>query len=161
MERLQTAVLAACAISMLTGILQLLRPNEKFDRQLRLFTAGLMLISILMPLLQGIQTLTPDWSLLESPPSYESSDFAEQVRQQTASQVESNLEQTLQAELQIHGINVKSLSVTVHISEEDRIDISSVTVISDTPAAAKHVLQAYLGEEVEIIVESIERAAEE
>lgn len=161
MERLQTAVLAACVISMLTGILQLLRPNEKFERQLRLFTAGLMLLSILMPLLQGIQTLTPDWSLLKSPPSYESSDFSEQVRQQTASQVESSLEQTLQAELQAHGINVESLSVTVHILVEDRIDISSVTVISDTPAAAKQVLQAYLGEEVEILVESIERAAEE
>ena len=161
MERLQTAVLAACAISMLTGILQLLRPNEKFDRQLRLFTAGLMLLSILTPLLQGIQTLTPDWSLLEGSSFYEGSDFAEQVRQHTASQVESNLEQTLQAELQVHGINVESLSVTVHISAEDRIDISSVTVISDTPAAAKQVLQAYLGEEVEIIVESNQRAAEE
>lgn len=63
MERLQTAVLAACAVSMLTGVLQLLRPNEKFDRQLRLFTAGLMLLSILTPLLQGIQSITPDWTI--------------------------------------------------------------------------------------------------
>lgn len=161
MERLQTAVLAACAISMLTGMLQLLRPNEKFDRQLRLFTAGLMSLSILTPLLQGIQTLTPDWTILESPPSYEGSDFAEQVRQQTALQMQSNLEQTLQAELQVHSINVESLSVTVHISEEDRINISSVTIISDTPAAAKQVLQAYLGEEVEIVVASNQGAAEE
>lgn len=161
MERLQTAVLAACAISMLTGMLQLLRPNEKFDRQLRLFTAGLMLLSILTPLLQGIQTLTPDWTILESPPSYEGSDFAEQVRQQTALQMQSNLEQTLQAELQVHSINVESLAVTVHISEEDRINISSVTIISDTPAAAKQVLQAYLGEEVEIVVASNQGAAEE
>lgn len=161
MERLQTAVLAACAISMLTGMLQLLRPNEKFDRQLRLFTAGLMLLSILTPLLQGIQTLTPDWTILESPPSYEGSDFAEQIRQQTALQMQSNLEQTLQAELQVHSINVESLSVTVHISEEDRINISSVTIISDTPAAAKQVLQAYLGEEVEIVVASNQGAAEE
>ena len=161
MERLQTAVLAACAISMLTGMLQLLRPNEKFARQLRLFTAGLMLLSILTPLLQGIQTLTPDWTILESPPSYEGSDFAEQIRQQTALQMQSNLEQTLQAELQVHSINVESLSVTVHISEEDRINISSVTIISDTPAAAKQVLQAYLGEEVEIVVASNQGAAEE
>lgn len=161
MERLQTAVLAACAVSMLTGMLQLLRPNEKFDRQLRLFTAGLMLLSILTPFLQGIQTLTPDWTILESPSSYEGSDFAEQVRQQTVLQVQSNLEQTLQAELQVHGINIESLSVMVHISEEDRIDISSVTVISDTPAAAKQVLQAYLGEEVEIIVASNQGTAEE
>lgn len=161
MERLQTAVLAACAVSMLTGMLQLLRPNEKFDRQLRLFTAGLMLLSILTPLLQGIQSMTPDWTILESAPSYEGSDFAEQVRQQTASQVQNNLEQTLQAELRAHGIQIESLSVTVHISEEDRIDISSVTGESDTPAAAKQVLQAYLGEEVEIVVASNQRAAEE
>lgn len=98
---------------------------------------------------------------LDSPPSYEGSDFAEQVRQQTASQIQSNLEQTLQAELRAHGIQIESLSVTVHISEEDRIDISSVTGESDTPAAAKQVLQAYLGEEVEIVVASNQRAAEE
>ena len=52
MERLQVAVLAACVMSMVTGMLQLLRPNEKFDRQLRLLTAGMMLFSILIPLMQ-------------------------------------------------------------------------------------------------------------
>ena len=54
MERLQAAVLAACVMSMVTGMLQLLRPNEKFDRQLRLLTAGMMLFSVLIPLMQGI-----------------------------------------------------------------------------------------------------------
>ena len=58
MERLQAAVLAACVMSMVTGMLQLLRPNEKFDRQLRLLTAGMMLFSILIPLMQGISDST-------------------------------------------------------------------------------------------------------
>lgn len=161
MERMQAAVIAACAVSMLTGMLQLLRPNEKFDRQLRLLTASMMLMSILIPLMQGVWNLSPDWSLLTEPPAYSESDLAEQVRQQTALQVQKNLEQALQTELQAHGVHAAQLSVEVHISEEERIDMINVTVQSDTPAAAKQVLQAYLGEEVNLIVESTETAAAE
>ena len=65
MERLQAAVLAACVMSMVTGMLQLLRPNKKFDRQLRLLTAGMMLFSILIPLMQGISEIQPAWNFLE------------------------------------------------------------------------------------------------
>ncbi len=161
MEQLTTAVLAACAVSMLTGMLQLLRPNEKFDRQIRLLTAGLLAMSVLTPLLQGIRTLTPDWDLLTTEASDSTYDFTEAVREQTEKQIQENLERTLRAELQAQGVSVTALEVTIHISEEDSIDITNVTAESDTPAAVKRILRAYLGEEVELIVATNQTEATE
>lgn len=160
MERLQAAVLAACVMSMVTGMLQLLRPNEKFDRQLRLLTAGMMLFSILIPLMQGISEIQPDWNFLE-PQSIEESSITEQVQEQLTTQIEQNIEQNLQVSLETHGIVVTDLTVCAHISEEQRIDISSVHVVCDAPGAAKQLLQADLGEEVHLIVEAATSTAEE
>ena len=92
MERLQVAVLAACVMSMVTGMLQLLRPNEKFDRQLRLLTAGMMLFSILIPLMQGISEIQPAWNFLEPQSVEEESSITEQVQEQLTTQIEQNLE---------------------------------------------------------------------
>ena len=154
MERLQVAVLAACVMSMVTGMLQLLRPNEKFDRQLRLLTAGMMLFSILIPLMQGISEIQPAWNFLEPQSVEEESSITEQVQEQLTTQIEQNLEQNLQVSLETHGIVVTDLTVCAHISEEQRIDISSVHVVCDAPGAAKQLLQADLGEEVHLIVEA-------
>ena len=111
MERLQAAVLAACVMSMVTGMLQLLRPNEKFDRQLRLLTAGMMLFSVLIPLMQGISEIQPDWNFLEPQSVEEESSITEQVQEQLTTQIEQNLEQNLQVSLETHGIVVTDLTV--------------------------------------------------
>ena len=161
MEHLQAAVLAACVMSMVTGMLQLLRPNEKFDRQLRLLTAGIMLFSVLIPLMQGISEIQPDWNFLEPQSVEEESSITEQVQEQLTTQIEQNLEQNLQVSLETHGIVVTDLTVCAHISEEQRIDISSVHVVCDAPGAAKQLLQADLGEEVHLIVEAATSTAEE
>ena len=157
MERLQAAVLAACVMSMVTGMLQLLRPNEKFDRQLRLLTAGIMLFSVLIPLMQGISEIQPDWNFLEPQSVEEESSITEQVQEQLTTQIEQNL----QVSLETHGIVVTDLTVCAHISEEQRIGISSVHVVCDAPGAAKQLLQADLGEEVHLIVEAVTSTAEE
>ena len=157
MERLQAAVLAACVMSMVTGMLQLLRPNEKFDRQLRLLTAGMMLFSVLIPLMQGISEIQPDWNFLEPQSVEEESSITEQVQEQLTTQIEQNL----QVSLETHGIVVTDLTVCAHISEEQRIGISSVHVVCDAPGAAKQLLQADLGEEVHLIVEAVTSTAEE
>ena len=67
----------------------------------------------------------------------------------------------LQVSLETHGIVVTDLTVCAHISEEQRIDISSVHVVCDAPGAAKQLLQADLGEEVHLIVEAATSTAEE
>ena len=47
MERMRTIVLSACAVSLLAGALDAIRPSPKFDRQMKLLLSAVFLLAIL------------------------------------------------------------------------------------------------------------------
>ena len=57
MKTMQTIVLIACVISLISGILDAVRPNRKFDRQMQLLLSVVFLLAILTPLAKGAGNL--------------------------------------------------------------------------------------------------------
>jgi len=80
MEAMRAVVLVTCVISILSGVLDALKPNARFDRQLRLLLSAVFVLGILTPLSQGAAAFQPDWEPdtetaaveLEAPPHRQS-----------------------------------------------------------------------------------------
>jgi len=83
-------------LSFLCSILNAIKPNERFDRQIKLMLSCVLTLGILTPLIQGISSL--DFS--EDLNLEEETNLSASVSTQTAQVAAENLEQTLTASLE-------------------------------------------------------------
>lgn len=101
MEAMRAVVLVTCVISILSGVLDALKPNARFDRQLRLLLSAVFVLGILTPLSQGTAAFQPDWEPDTETAAVELEAAAAQATQKQAA---ANLEESLEAMLRQHGI---------------------------------------------------------
>ncbi|MBQ8515737.1 MAG: stage III sporulation protein AF [Ruminococcus sp.] len=149
MESLKMVVLSASALSLMIGMVQAIKPSGKYDRQLRLFTAGLMLLGVLAPLLEGVQEISPDWEDA-SAAAEQAQELEEESEEQMLLLAQEEVAQVLQQELAQQAVPCSRLSVEMHIEETGRISISSVSVVSTKPEEAEAAIRQYFGKDVEI-----------
>ena len=150
MEAMRAVVLVTCVISILSGVLDALKPNARFDRQLRLLAEKIhafvekqysCLTRSLLPLLrQNTETAAVE---LEAA-----------AAQATQKQAAANLEESLETMLRQHGIADAQAEAEMYISGDNCIEIEQVTVYCTDPAAAEPLLTDCLGKEVKIHVET-------
>ena len=162
MEAMRAVVLVTCVISILSGVLDALKPNARFDRQLRLLAEKIhafvekqysCLTRSLLPLLRqnGIALLKGDWEPDTETAAVELEAAAAQATQKQAA---ANLEESLEAMLRQHGIADAQAEAEMYISGDNCIEIEQVTVYCTDPAAAEPLLTDCLGKEVKIHVET-------
>ena len=151
MEAMRAVVLVTCVISILSGVLDALKPNSQFDRQLRLLLSAVFVLGILTPLSQGAAAFQPDWEPDTETAAVELEAAAAQATQKQAA---ANLEESLEAMLRQHGIADAQAEVEMYISGDNCIEIEQVTVYCTDPAAAEPLLTDCLGKEVKIHVET-------
>lgn len=149
MDTMRAVVLATCVISLLTGLLDSLKPSAKFDRQMRLLLSAVFLIGILTPLCKGAVALEPQWNEEISVSDAVSVAVDTEVIEQTIQ----NTEKLLETYLQENGVTDGNVLVEMHMTQDSRIEIEHVTVYCADTETAKEVLKAYLGEEVNLDVE--------
>lgn len=149
METMRTIVLVTCVISLLSGVLDALRPNAKFDRQMRLLLSAVFLLAILTPLVKGTSAMHVDWNSDVKI----SEDLTETMAVQTEACVVENLESTLKELLRNGGVTDAEVEVGMHITEDNCIEIEHVTVFCADTETAVALLVECLGEEVTIDVE--------
>lgn len=149
MERMRAIVLSACAVSLLAGALDAIRPSPKFDRQMKLLLSAVFLLAILTPLVQGSRDFSVDWS----GDGVFSEELTETVAQETAACAAENLEMTLQQQLSAGGVPDAKVQVQMHTAEDGRIEIDCVTAFCTEPEKARALLAESLGNEVELYVE--------
>lgn len=149
METMRAIVLVTCVISLFSGVLDALRPNAKFDRQMRLLLSAVFLLAILTPLVKGAGkmqvNLDRDMTV--------SQDLTAAMAVQTEASATENLENTLQELLQKGGVTDAEVEVEMHITEDNSIEIEHVTVFCGDTETAESLLAECLGEEVKIDVE--------
>ncbi|MCD8219930.1 MAG: stage III sporulation protein AF [Ruminococcus sp.] len=150
METMQTIVLVTCVISLLSGILDALKPNRKFDRQMRLLLSAVFLLAILAPLTGGLDALQWDWDT----DAAVSEDLTSEMKKQTLEYAQENLAQSLQSYLQENGIADASVQVEMHMTDDACIEINRVMVSCTNPETALALLTECFGEEVRIDVEN-------
>lgn len=151
MEAMRAVVLVTCVISILSGVLDALKPNARFDRQLRLLLSAVFVLGILTPLSQGAAAFQPDWEPDTETVAVELEAAAAQATQKQAA---ANLEESLEAMLRQHGIADAQAEAEMYISGDNCIEIEQVTVYCMDPAAAEPLLTDCLGKEVKIHVET-------
>ena len=149
MEAMRAVVLVTCVISILSGVLDALKPNARFDRQLRL--SAVFVLGILTPLSQGAAAFQPDWEPDTETAAVELEAAAAQATQKQAA---ANLEESLETMLRQHGIGDAQAEAEMYISGDNCIEIEQVTVYCTDPAAAEPLLTDCLGKEVKIHVET-------
>ena len=135
MEAMRAVVLVTCVISILSGVLDALKPNARFDRQLRLLLSAVFVLGILTPLSQGAAV-----------------ELEAAAAQATQKQAAANLEESLETMLRQHGIADAQAEAEMYISGDNCIEIEQVTVYCTDPAAAEPLLTDCLGKEVKIHV---------
>lgn len=151
MEAMRAVVLVTCVISILSGVLDALKPNARFDRQLRLLLSAVFVLGILTPLSQGAAAFQPDWEPDTETAAVELEAAAAQATQKQAA---ANLEESLEAMLRQHGIADAQAEAEMYISGDNCIEIEQVTVYCTDSAAAEPLLTDCLGKEVKIHVET-------
>ena len=151
MEAMRAVVLVTCVISILSGVLDALKPNARFDRQLRLLLSAVFVLGILTPWSQGTAAFQPDWEPDTETAAVELEAAAAQATQKQAA---ANLEESLEAMLRQHGIADAQAEAEMYISGDNCIEIEQVTVYCTDPAAAEPLLTDCLGKEVKIHVET-------
>ena len=149
MEAMRAVVLVTCVISILSGVLDALKPNARFDR--RLLLSAVFVLGILTPLSQGAAAFQPDWEPDTETAAVELEAAAAQATQKQAA---ANLEESLEAMLWQHGIADAQAEAEMYISGDNCIEIEQVTVYCTDPAAAEPLLTDCLGKEVKIHVET-------
>ena len=148
MEAMRAVVLVTCVISILSGVLDALKPNARFDR---LLLSAVFVLGILTPLSQGAAAFQPDWEPDTETAAVELEAAAAQATQKQAA---ANLEESLETMLRQHGIADAQAEAEMYISGDNCIEIEQVTVYCTDPAAAEPLLTDCLGKEVKIHVET-------
>lgn len=149
METMRTIVLVTCVISLLSGVLDALKPNAKFDRQMRLLLSAVFLLGILTPLAKGAVHFQPDWNDDVTVPEELTAAMAVQAETQAGENLATSLEELLQNE----GITDAEVEVDMNMTEDSRIEIEHVTAFCADTETARQLLTECLGEEVKIDVE--------
>lgn len=147
MDSLKEMIVSVCTLSLVIGIVHAIKPGEKFEKQIRLFTACLFLMAVLSPVLDISKNSEPDWS-------YEAAENTEELYEaadeETIAIAEEELEAALLQELAHQSIPCSRIEAEMNILEDMSISITSVSAVSTRPDEAKEALKELLGEEVNI-----------
>ena len=149
MEQMKAAILGACMLGIAVGICTLFKPDKALESQLRFVLKLVLVISLAVPLLQ---LRLPENAFLPSDTSQQET-YSEAFADNLLEEAERQTEAALQEQLAAAGISCTALSVTLHRTEDGRIDCNEVRAACNDPAGAETVLREALGKEVSICVE--------
>ncbi len=148
MDTLATTVSAACVIAVGMAFAEHLVNMERFGRQIRWLTALLLFLCILRPWCG--QPIKPSHRLeIPSAEHGYAEDLQEAADGLLTESIGTQLRQTLNNQLETHGVSAKVENVDVHITEDGSIDIKRVTVSGNLLTAAIY-LREWLGEDTTI-----------
>lgn len=125
MDTVGRIVLTACLLAVGISILEMLYPEGKFQKQVKLLFSMVFIISLAGPLVSGNFEF-PEFDLSSS---VEYSDLQTRSDEEFISLTEKNIAETLKAKLNSQKLSVKEISVKINISDSRSISISEVKII--------------------------------
>lgn len=146
MQNLQTSVLLVCLTAAALTLAEGLLPDQKFEQQIRLILAAVLLTVMLKPL-AGIHFGGFGSSLHESQAeTAELTDLAEQAKNQAVCE---SIRSTLNREFNQREIPCEVTAVSAHISEDGGIVISEIQ-LSGNLLTGSVCLKEWLGPDIRI-----------
>lgn len=150
------AVLAVCAVAAARYLVGQASGSLKMRGQLKLILDILLALAITAPFARGFAEFgLPDTVVYEQP-DYR---YAEEMKDRAlAQQTAENVCDILTEQLGAAGIDCEKISAEVNISQDGRISINRVAVITNDIGRATELIRSTLGEETEVVNENNQQA---
>lgn len=153
MELMKNMIKAACFISVAIMIADMIKPSEKFDKQLKMIFSLVLIIGMLTPILSGKFDLSfADDIGVNTDVDYE--DEEDTLNSSLKKSVESNIEHSLKVSLAQNGILCEKISISVNISEDSSISINEVRIACNNIARARTIISEQLSVDEKCIKET-------
>ena len=141
----------ACFVSLAISLVDMICPEKKFEKQLKVIFSLLFVISVATPFLKGDIILDfPEIDIVSADISVESKRYDDTI----IKEIEQNVEKGLRDELISKNLYTKEISVNVNISDNNSISISKVIFYIENSEMEEEIyseIRKILGEETEII----------
>ncbi|MEG0615343.1 MAG: stage III sporulation protein AF [Oscillospiraceae bacterium] len=154
MDFIKKIVLISSLLAIGISILDMLYPNKKFTKQLRIVFSLIFIIGIFSPLVAGnVEFSFPTALEIKETPEY--SVMQTNVEKQLNKKIEENISLALTKKLEANGIAVKNIFVNINIAQDNSISINEVNIISENDFDAEKaiaLIKSEVGKEVAVIV---------
>lgn len=141
----------ACFVSLAISLVDMICPEKKFEKQLKVIFSLLFVISVATPFLKGDIILDfPEIDIVSADVSIEKERYDDEI----VKQIKENVEKGLRDELISKNLYTKEISVSVNISDNNSISISKVIFYTENSEMEEEIyseIRKILGEETEII----------
>lgn len=164
MDSLKEWAISVCAAAVICAALDMLIPEHKYEKVLRLCLAAFALCVCIAPL-SGLQSCGGEWrhsNKEEMQYTRLSSDLQQQVERQSAAAVEGAVSRIIDEKLRQLGFSSYEIAVKTDIAADGSITIGQVAVTlagtSDAEAAAaQSALEQYLGIDITTDIQKTEK----
>ena len=141
----------ACFVSLAISFTDMVCPEKKFEKQLKVIFSLIFVISVIMPFLKGDITFDfPEIDIISSNVTIETECYNDEIIRQ----IEHNVEEGLYNELLAKNLHTEEISASVNISDNNSISISKVIFYTENSEMDEEIyseIRKILGEETEII----------
>ncbi len=146
--------LTACFLGIVISVFGALYPSEKFAGQIKIIFSLIFILCLAKPIAEGKFEL-PDISGTIAASTDYYNGLRDNADEYFISSVESNINASLKAVLGEIGIYPREIKTSINISENCRISINKVGIVTDSPAdaeAAERCVKEKLGEDTAVVV---------
>ena len=155
MNTIKMMIGTACFIGIAISIADMIKPSEKFNKQIRMIFSLAFVLSILTPIMSS----GFDFSISQDIISTNGSQYSEMdatVDNQLRTITENNIADSLTVKLIESGIKCNEINVSINIEEDSGISINKIEIDSDDNEKSRMIISTLLsiGEEVIIIKEN-------
>ncbi|MBQ8727022.1 MAG: stage III sporulation protein AF [Oscillospiraceae bacterium] len=141
----------ACFVSLAISFVDMICPEKKFEKQLKVIFSLVFVISIATPVVKGDIVLDfPEIDIVSADVSIEKERYDDEI----VKQIKENVEKGLYNELLAKNLYTEEISVIVNISDNNSISISKVIFYTENSEMDEEIyseIRKILGEETEII----------
>lgn len=153
MEQMRAAVLSACMLSAAVGICSLIRPGKALERQIRFVISLLFVISLTVPLTQ--MEVPPELEVLAEERAVYQEGLDAGLKEALLAETKRRTEEALTEQLAAAGITCTKMEAILYIDETGCIYCSDISAECSDFAGACAILEAILGEGVNICVTEV------
>lgn len=151
MSAFSSVIGLACFVSLAISLIDMICPEKKFEKQLKVIFSLIFVISVATPFLKGDIILDfPEIDIVSADISAENERYNDEI----IKEIEHNIEEGLHNELLSENLYTKEISVSVNISDNNSISISKVIFYTENSEMDEEIyseIRKILGEETEII----------
>ena len=149
METLKSSVIAMCALSAVSFMIEYLAGGTKLKDQMRFMIKLVTIIAVLLPFIKsGANMELPE---ITSGNAYYDENTIEIYNEELRRQTSYNVSEVLLEQIRSRNIDCSKIETYVNILEDGSITISKVTIIADDFKGAEKIVKKCLGEETEVV----------